>query len=1097
MRRLSVRCVYPTMKITASTPAVRSTLNVLWLALLLPAVVYGQAASTVLPKKEIEEKKIPSDAVVLTPFEVSTDKDNGFAAAGSLAGGRLASELRDTPVAYSVITREFIDALGITDLQAAAEWATSSTLNVDNGQQNFFNSPVNFTIRGVSSGRGQRNFFPQTNNGDSFNLERYDFGRGPNSILFGNGSLGGISSSTTKRAQTNRDFQTVQLSVGSWQNYRATFDVNRRLNPKFAVRAAGVWGDSDGWRLKDFDRRKAAFLTTTLKPFSGTEIRIEGEYGVNSRQSGFTTLDDRFSGWDGRTVFNAPAAATTLPTNANALGIGRRGANYFVYDHFGASKAIINYQNDPITLPGGNSTTTPIGGFVQGSLPAFNSAGATLLHAVNIPSNRYDIAIANSFFRPLSEEFTISPDAPILQQRFKDLQITLNQRLGNFYFEVAGDVNRGNSFVNGEQNRGSNNTYIDINRVTPDGRSNPNFLQPYTDGQFARSFRTVDFKNLRGAAAYVLDTKWGNFAFNTLGGINENTSISTFRYLSVAQGADQRVWGFLSSPATQNVRIRRYFNQSSRPIPDLALGTIGYIDPNTGTNTTIQPKWVIDISRRDTEAVNVADFKYILGSINAKFFKNRLVVLGAVRFDSFDFSTRQQIDKGDYPLNWNGDYRILRPAAPNDYAGLTYRERDAAGNPIGPTLEADIRPRIAPNGDRNPRYASDRFKDDFNPPPIKGSQITRSVGSVIHLANWFNPSINFAETFNPPGNIVRIDGRQLEPTVSKGTDYGFRMELFQNRLNLNFTYYQTEEINGAIPQDGPNFFNALYNSNVVGDFSPVGGNIRGAGLLPAQYRDIRTRSGDGLEFEVVYNPSKAFRLTGSLSFPKVYESNRNPDVKAYIDKNAGLFRQIATDAGVLISSTNVASVDLSIPINERSPDANNATNAYNNIVAFRQNIVDGKRASQDQPVMNIFADYTLQATKLKGLRLGAGIRWRDKQIIGSRGSDTIADPSNPLRAIDNPNVDAYTPVYTPEDYYIVTTTMNYTWRLKNRREVQANLVINNALNDRGPQYSSIAQTASALRPVGGDYRSPARETIPISYALKQPISFNFQVTLKL
>ena len=1075
--------------------------RVLSLGFVLVATAALQAQPVVAPPpapaKATEDKLIPAAAVVLSPFEVNTEKDNGFAASGSLAGGRLASELRDTPVAYSVITREFIDALGITDLQGAAEWATSSTLNVDNGQQNFFNSPVNFTIRGTSSGRGQRNFFPQSSNGDSFNLERYDFGRGPNSILFGNGSLGGVSSSTTKRAQTNRSFETVQLSVGSWRNYRAVVDLNQRLNPQFAVRAAAVWGDSDGWRLKDFDRRKAAFLTTTFKPFAGTEIRVEGEYGINSRQSGFTTLDDRFSGWDGRTVFNAPAAATTLPTNANALGIGRRGANYFVYDPFGASQAIINYQNDPITLPGGNSTTTPIGGFVQGSLPAFNSAGATLLHAVNIPGNRYDTAIANSFFRPPSEEFTISPDAPILQQRFKDVQFTLSQRLGNFYFEVAGDVNRANSFINGEQNRSSNNTYIDINRVTPDGRANPNFLQPYGDGQLARSFRTIDFNNIRGAAAYVLDSRWGNFAFNTLGGINENISKSTFRYLSVAQGADQRIWGFLSTPATQNVRIRRYWNQSSRPIPDLALGTIGYIDPNTGANTTIQPKWVIDISRRDTEAVNASNFKYILGSLNAKFFKNRLIVLGAVRYDAFDFSTRQQLDKGDYPLNWSGDYSIFRPAAPADYASLTYRERDVAGNPVGPAQEAAIRPRIAPNGDRDPRYANDRFKDDFNPPAVKGSQITRSVGSVIHFTNWLNPSINFAETFNPPGSIVRIDGRQLEPTISKGTDYGLRMELFQNRLNLNFTYYQTEEINGAIPQDGPNFFNALYNANVVGDLSPVGGNIRGAGLLPTQYRDIRTRSGDGLEFEVVYNPSKAFRLTGSLSFPKVYESNLYPDVKAYIDKNAGLFRQIATDAGVLISATNVASVDLSIPINERSPDATAATNAYNNIVAFRQNIVDGKRRSQDQPVLNLFADYTLQTTRLKGLRFGAGVRWRDKQIIGSRGSDTIVNPANPLTSIDNPNVNAYTPVYTPEDYYIVTTTLNYTWRLKNRREIQMNLVINNALNDRGPQYSSIAQTASALRPLGGDYTSPARETVPISFALKQPISFNFQVTLKL
>src|SRR4051812_15702404 len=42
------------------------------------------------------------DAVQLTPFEVSSEKDTGFAAASALAGGRLASDLRDTPAAYSV-----------------------------------------------------------------------------------------------------------------------------------------------------------------------------------------------------------------------------------------------------------------------------------------------------------------------------------------------------------------------------------------------------------------------------------------------------------------------------------------------------------------------------------------------------------------------------------------------------------------------------------------------------------------------------------------------------------------------------------------------------------------------------------------------------------------------------------------------------------------------------------------------------------------------------------------------------------------------------------------------------------------------------------
>ena len=1067
--------------------------------LLATPVAYSQLVAPAVARPATDEKPVAPEAVMLSVFEVNTDKDNGFAAASSLAGGRLALDLRDTPAAYSVITRDFIDALGITDLQNAAEWTTGGTLNVDNGLQNFFASPINYTIRGNGNSRPQRNFFPQFNNGDSYNLERYDFGRGPNAILFGNGSIGGVSSSTTKRAQTNRRSETVQLSVGSWRNYRATFDVNQPLTQKLALRTAVVWGDSDGWRMKDFDKRKAAFVTTTLRPWRDAEIRLEGEYGTNARQSGFTTLDDRLSGWDGKTVYNAPAAATTLPSNANALGVTRRGANYYVFDPFASSHAIMNYQNDPVTLSGGASTTTPIGNFLQGTLPTFNSANTTFLHAVDIPSNRFERAIAGSFFRPPSEEFTISPDAPVLQQRFKDIQFTFNQRLGNFFFEIAGDANRSNSFINGEQNRSSADTYIDINRVRPDGTANPNFLQPYGDGQLMRGFRTFDYNNIRAAAAYVWNTRFGNFSFNTLAGINQGEETSDYRYLSIAQGNDHRQWGFLESTVLQSVRIRRYWNEYSRPVPDLSLGTIRLYDPNPATRTDkeIQPIWAVNIARRDTESVNTSNFKYLLGSLNAKFFKNRLVVLGAVRYDSFFFRTLQQLDKGDYPLDWDGVHRIMRPAAPPDYANLTFRQRDASGNPIGVAQEAAIRPRIAPNGDRDPLYANDRFKDDYNPPPVTGGQITRSVGSVLHLTNWINPSVNFSETFNPPSGIVRIDGRLLDPTIATGTDYGLRMELFQNRLNLNFTYYQTKEINSIIGTDGPNYFTTLYQANVVGDLTATGRNIRGAGDLPVQYRDIRTRSGNGFEVEVVYNPTKSFRLTGSVSFPKVYESNLNPDVKAYIDKNMDLFKQIARDAGVLISATNVASVDLAIPVNQRSPDATNATNAYNNIVAFRQNIIEGKRLNQDQPIVNIFADYTIQRTMLKGLRLGAGVRYRGKQIIGSRGSDTIVDPTNPKVAIDDPDVSAYTPVYTPNDYYIVTATMNYSWRFKSRRELQANLVINNLLNDRGPQYSSIAQAASALRPKGGDYTSPARETVPISFALKQPISYNFQLTLKL
>src|SRR5947209_7195560 len=166
----------------------------------------------------------------LTPFEVRTDKDTGFAASSALAGGRLATDLRDTPASYSVVTREFIDALNLDNLQDVAQWTPSTTAQPDNGQQNFFQIDTVYSTRGVSNGRPQRNFFPQFSLGDTYNLERVDFGRGPNSILFGNGTLGGVSSVMTKRASPNRPSQTVKFGVGSWSYYRGMIDVNQPIN---------------------------------------------------------------------------------------------------------------------------------------------------------------------------------------------------------------------------------------------------------------------------------------------------------------------------------------------------------------------------------------------------------------------------------------------------------------------------------------------------------------------------------------------------------------------------------------------------------------------------------------------------------------------------------------------------------------------------------------------------------------------------------------------------------------------------------------------------------------------------------------------------
>ncbi len=1032
------------------------------------------------------------DAITLTPFTVNSDKDTGFAATSALAGGRLASDLRDTPAAYSVINRDFIDALNITDLQSAQNWATASTFQSDIGTFNFTTFTTRYNTRGVAAGQQLRNFFPVNGDNDSYALERYDFGRGANSVVFGNGSLGGVSSSTTKRARTDRAFQDIKLTAGSWSMKRLTLDVNQPINEKLALRVAGVAQGGDGWRQKEFEKRKGVFVTTTAKPFRNTQIRIEAEAINRAINQPINNLQDQFSGWSGKAsdTFSTPAAFATLPADAAARGLSRRAAGYNVYDPYNGFNAISSYTNEPITLGGGTTATTPIAGFVSGSNAAFGLTNANPVYAMDVPDHRFDIAEANSGFRRPSERFSINQDGPLLQTTFRDMQATLEQRLGDFYFELAGDINKNSNYTNGEQNRGANATYIDLDRVLPNGAPNSHFLQAYGDGNFFRGFRHYDYHNVRLAAAWKKETRFGNFAVNTMVGQNKNRYTLSYQWLSLAQGTDTLAW---INGTTADVKIRRYWNEPSRPFVDLAGKPIAYYDPNTKVTTTVTPRWVIDHTRFDTESVNDSNYRYGLAALNAKFWKDRIVLLGAFRRDQFSSGSQQLAVNGDYPTDRDPLTPLLKPHAPKDYASLTYIPVNAAGAPL-PSAAAITRPRLT-GGTRDPRYTQYRFQDDFNAPPVEGYVNTKSLGTVVHLFNWLNPSVNYAETFNPQqAYALLLGGGIVPPTVSKGWNYSNRFEFFNRKLDVNLTYYTSEEINN--PQTVNGFpFNTLLQATPLGSTTTL--NKRGIPLFIAG-SDLNDRHAKGWELEVTANPFKGLRLTGNASMPQVYSANGAQLTRAYVVANAANLKQVAQDAGVAISATNVATVDTTIAANQRSPDVQAATDAYNQIYTSYNNLNLTKNISSNQVTVKFFGDYTFQTGRVKGLRLGAGVQYRGREILGNHGADTIVDPANPTRAIDDPNRSNLTLIYSPKGDYTATATVGYLWHFE-KHDVQLQLVVNNVLNDRSIYWTTSTNGAatSALRPRGGDYTSPARETVPVGFGLKQPINFNLSAAWRM
>ena len=1060
----------------------------------LLAALVGWIALTSATDAQTSSSSGSGETATLSPFVVSTDKDNGFVAASSLAGGRLANDLRDTPVAYSVITRDFIDALQITNAFEAASWSPNTVISIASNGGGYGNdvsgSPGSYNVRGAGGGRGQRNFFTYNSPNDSYAVERFDFSRGPNAILFGNGSLGGVASTTTKQARLDSAFTQLTQGVGSWSNFRTTLDVNRPLGERFAVRAALVEANSGGWRDKQFDKIRAGFLTASWKIARYTLLRLEGEYGEARRNQTFSNLSDQLSGWDGRTVFSG--RADTLPANANALGVTRRGAGYLVYDPFSGVNAIMNYQNDPITLAGGANNQVPLAGFVQGALPSFASSGANLLYSLNLPGQRFANAIAGSAFRLPSKAFSLASDAPVIHERFKDVQLTLDHRIGPVFLQLAADLNHNRQNVYNIDVRGSNVMYVDINRVLPNGAANPHFLQPYADGTIRRNVTPRQAESFRFAAGYVKDVaRWGHYSFNVMGGHTETENGNSVFNLSIAQNADRRRWGSTGGlGATDIVRIRRYWNESSRPY--LTPTSIRYIDPLNGVDKTISPIWAIENDRSDSQQIARTRYRYGVAAFNAKYFRNRLIFLGAVRVDSFFNHVRQQIAAGDYDAaTWNGLTYIFKPNAPADWASLTFTPKDANGTTTGPAISADTRPRDS-NGNQQSQYARDRFKDDFNAPAIDKRQVTRSVGLVYHLTRWVTPYANYAETFNAPSTIQRIDSSFLPPTVAKGVDLGLRFTLLGGRLTFSAARYTNEEQNNGFDPGVVGSINSILAANAVGDLTPSGRNIRGLGNVPAVMVDLRDRRATGYEFEAVANVTKQWRLLVNLGLPTVYEEKAFRDTKRYFDTNDAALRQIMADTGALIDASGNATVNNAIPINDRSPDVNGAVNSWNTLTALRRNIINNRRLTQDQPNLNVFTDYTLGVTRLKGLRLGGGVQYRGKQIIGNRGADTIPNPANPLAAIDDPTVDAYTPVYSPASYYTVVATLGYSLRLEKRRELRFDLRVNNVLNDQGPIYS----VSTALRPKGGDLTSPARETVANVYAYKQPVSVNLTTTLR-
>lgn len=1030
------------------------------------------------------------DTVVLTPFTVDATRDQGFVAASALAGGRLATDLKDTPVAYSVLTREFIDALGVSDVTEAAAWTTNASFAKDDGRSTQFGR-VGFndlvTFRGVAANRAQINFFPVYFDYDSYNLERFDFARGPNSILFGTGSVGGSANGLYKEARTDKPIREISARVGSWEYYRGTLDINQPINKQLAVRANVLWQDNGTWRDREWQKREAGSLHFTFKPWENTKIVVVGDKGKVRRSYGTTTIGNRIATWDGVTTYSGPITATpAVATGTQRVGNPPTVSYIYAPGSSPLAGSVVNWAAMGMTATSHQTGSlygpgrTP----VVGANPGFVSE--PLHNRINVPANILGAAESTGFSLP-GREFSAAIDDTGYLNDYHNVVASIEQKVGRHLF-LHGSANtseglRGSNFATA---RGlKDGIQIDINQNLPTGGANPYFLQPYI--QSTNDFDQVNTKSdqFRGSAALVFDgTRFGDFRFNVeFGHERLENSREKYRYAVSDPAVDSRLW------ASSTLVQWRYYYLSEGARPMRNLGSISVVDPVAGTTRTLATAYTIDTGRPTETIHTVQNFDYGQATLNAKFFKGRLNIIGAAREDRYETDSRTLKPRMELPANWNGTDVIYRPTAPANYRELTYVPKAADGSITGARQEASTRPRNSA-GVGLAQYANDVFQDDFSPPGVDGKTTTYSYGGVYHVLPWASVFANYAETWSPPTSNLTIFGQVFGPDVSEGWDAGVRLSLLQGRVNASFIRYEGKQTNLTVStgSNGQNI-NNIAATNVVNDLSLSGVNARGLQDVPRTYNDTVARKTDGYEFEVVTNVGRGWRLLANLAFANAKQGDAQAGTRAYFAQNENLLRQILSDAGVTVGANNVATVNAGItPAN--SPDAALARDSWNTLVQTLQNVtIDYQKVARLTEVTgNIFTDYTFQSGRLKNARIGAGVNYRGREVIGFRGSDSIQNPANPNAAIDDPNVNAFTPVYRPS-YYTATVMLGYSRRIF-ERPVRFDLRVENVLDEDKPLYYN-----TVMRPPGGDLSTPARVATPNLFSYITPRSFMFTTTV--
>ena len=900
-------------------------------ALLISITTFVPAAFS----QEAEQEEV----FELSPFEVSEDSEIGYLATQTLSGTRMRSELGDVAASVDVLTEEFLRDVGATNMYDALDFVGNvETYDKSGGRgeaenEVWFSNP--YMARGFASSAVTSDFFNVNKSPlDFYNRTNFTVARGPNAILFGIGSPGGIVNSSRKRALWGKDLTELQFRVDNYGSIRSTLDVSKELiDDKLSVRAAILYDDRTEFLKPAGYLRKAVYGTLTYRPFKTTSITIAGEKGYEDRVYRYTTMSyDGITPWinAGKPTFGGTGPGMSSPMNV-ALGSGLDRERKMALLISGQPEIpIMNWQNMART-----ERFEIAGHFNQNQIRATGYTDETAIY-------EYD-------------EIQMTGDSRHRQIDWQDFTMFLTQELFVPELQLELAYNRINTDYVLSNSFGQFYLQMDANELLPNGDPNPNFGVPYVESDRNENINEVNEDDtVRATLSYTLDLNdkkvfgFGLGRYNLMGLFEENRVNSLFA--GFRRSFIRNIPTFPANNYTNaqnNVRTRTYVD--TYLTPDGANVEPYFVQDYTLIDRDgAQDAWYRHTSPRDITDVRESSVLAIQAYLwQTKQGFERIILTAGYRND------RQTSQRKEYVSNALGFEGSLWRGSP--------WERDAD------TLTAVW--------DGTLNYGTLGEVSYTEEPTRTYSAIFKPTKDISLFYNFSDVVISASSLFTD------IYDENVSGTVGETKDFGVRWSAMEGKLVTSVSVFETSAVNQR-----ENNVRTIFTPELIDIWSAVDpeGEIHKG--FNDRYVTLRNDTSEGYEFSLIANLAPGWSTRISVSTIETIIQSRLPIVDRYIAEFSPLWE----------SNRNLPLLE-SDAVEPDYLTVGDAIDRMKSEIADLH-ALEGTVPNAQRDWKVIFnTNYNFRDGALEGFGIGGGVRWQSEDIVGyAVDENNIVDPDRPF-----------------------------------------------------------------------------------------------------